>query len=504
MKLSNKHSNVQTVTFSDFTGGLNTTYAPEAIAENELANAVNVEIYNGQLRTVAGLSTVYKDSSKTFDYLLYDSIGKHLLLVDTNHSVYIFNDDTIDTDNVLSDVGELTGTSSVQYAPWEDGIIIASGGQLQYFHDGILETLYNSPDECHGVFIREGRVWTYYDDIVKCSAVGDETNWTNNTNDESSAQWAQIGYKDGGEIVGLTSLSSDVLIFKNNRHAYHLSGSYPNWNVQEVGRQIDCKNYNCCVALRNDTLVLGKTKMQMVSTTDAYGDMTANEVSAKVVSNITRLSADTRLRYIPSLNQVWLLQKTSIFLFFDANIAGWFKRMFAGHVADALEANGKIYLLKENGLFVLDSTSIYDDGYPMQWLVKLKNLIAHNNYLIKRVWVDATPSYTHYAESLFVIGRTKIGLAQPTSARYVYHNFERVYKSNTRVRQKISRPIATNSEDVYGNPSYVFGNEDYVFQPKTYRSEVRCVDREKNIRISGRGTGGLAVFNAISFDIAEV
>ena len=51
MKLRNKHTRyappVQTVGFSDFAGGLNTSQVPELIKENELAAAVNVELYKG-------------------------------------------------------------------------------------------------------------------------------------------------------------------------------------------------------------------------------------------------------------------------------------------------------------------------------------------------------------------------------------------------------------------------------------------------------------------------
>ena len=53
MRISSEHANQQTVRFSDFSGGLNTTDAPESIAENELSRSINVEIYNGQLKTVA-------------------------------------------------------------------------------------------------------------------------------------------------------------------------------------------------------------------------------------------------------------------------------------------------------------------------------------------------------------------------------------------------------------------------------------------------------------------
>lgn len=395
MRLSTKHANQQTVSFSDFSGGLNTTDAVEMLAQNELARAVNVEIYKGQLKTVAGTKTVYSDEGKAFNYIIYDAIESKILVTDTAHNVYLLEDGT------LTLKGQLTGVSSVVYAAWEDGVLIASGGRMQYYHGGTLETISNSfsddiakwtettlqtwaastaytagslvtydskyyvcslehtsgtefkadnwneatisvwafnttytknvsvvkaydkyyvanithtsitdaPSACRGVFVKEGRVWTYYGDELHASAVGDETSWTSDSNDSSSAQWLQIGYKDGGSIVGVCSLSSDTLIFKDNHHAYHLAGSFPDWTVSEIGRQVDCKGFNCCVALGNSTVVLGKTKVQNVAVTDTYGDMMATDISAKVVSNITNLPSDVRMRYIPQLNQVWLMQR---------------------------------------------------------------------------------------------------------------------------------------------------------------------------------------------------
>ena len=343
MRISSEHANQQTVRFSDFSGGLNTTDAPESIAENELSRSINVEIYNGQLKTVAGDRAVYKSSDVSFDNIIFDSIESKMLLTDTSRNIYLLEDGT------LTSKGELTGKSEVQYAAWEDGVLIASGGKLQYYHGGTLETITNAPDVCRGVFIKQGRVWTFYDDVLKCSAIGDETAWTNDSNDSSSSQWLQVGYKDGGKIVGVCSLSSDILIFKDNRHAYHLAGAFPNWTLSEIGRQIDCKSYHACVALGNSTLALGRAKMQAVSVTDDYGDMMARDISQKIYQDIISLPT-VRLRYLPSLNQVWLLGGTRSFLFLDANTGGWFTRKYNDYVMDAVEADGSIYFLKHGGL----------------------------------------------------------------------------------------------------------------------------------------------------------
>lgn len=512
MRLGDKHNGTQTVTLNDFTGGLNTSYAPELIAQNELSDAVNVEIKNSILQTAAGTTAVYKadaNAKTTFDYLLYDNIGDNILITckkhDTAREVYLLQKATSELPARIEQIGTLTGDSSVQYSTWEDGIVVASGGQLQYFHAGKLETLEKSPKECHGVFIRDGRVWTYYDDILKCSAVGDETNWETDSNDASSSQWVQIGYKDGGKIVGVTSLSSDVLIFKDNRHAYHLSGSFPNWTVAEIGRQIDCKGYNCCVALSNTTLVLGKEKMQAISTTDTYGDMQAQDVSTKVTQNIASLGSDVRVRYLPSLGQTWLITGSGTALFLDVKTFGWFKRMFYNEINDALEINGKIYVLKDAGVFVLDDQTDYDDSTPLIWSLKTKAITANRTFLIKHVRVEATPLHSNYADASFLIGNVKIGMPQNTSSQLVYHNAMKVYGNLNKVHSRKNLMISDQSSVVASDEDYVFGNDNYVFGAETYRNEMRCVNRQRSVHVSGNGYGsGVTIINSISYDVVEV
>lgn len=498
MRISSEHANQQTVRFSDFSGGLNTTDAPESIAENELSRSINVEIYNGQLKTVAGDRAVYKSSDVSFDNIIFDSIESKMLLTDTSRNIYLLEDGT------LTSKGELTGKSEVQYAAWEDGVIIASGGKLQYYHGGTLETLANSPDVSRGVFIKQGRIWTFYEDVLKCSKIGDETDWTNDTNDASSSQWLQIGYKDGGNIVGVCSLSSDMLIFKSNHHAYHLAGTYPDWVLSEIGRQIECKGYHNCVALSSSTVALGRTKMQAVNVTDAYGDMMAQEVSQKVCQDITRLPDAVRIRYIPTLNQVWLLTDKSTFLFLDVNNGGWFTRKYNVPVLDAVEADGHVYILKKTGLFVLDFSINSDDGRPMLWKFQPKTLVAKNNYLIKRIIVDTVPTHTNYATEKVLVGRVTLDINQPVSAYWLYQNGGSIYGNEQYADFSQKNTIHIPSESIRYNEDELYESTIPLLQYDTYRSEVRCVDREKAVTTKAWGKGGITVFNSISFDIAEV
>ena len=77
---------------------------------------------------------------------------------------------------------------------------------------------------------------------VRYSGVGDETNWVEDTNDDSSAKFLEVGYKDGGKLFGMINLSSDVLLVKDNRRLYRLNGEYPNWSLNEVSRNVEVRS----------------------------------------------------------------------------------------------------------------------------------------------------------------------------------------------------------------------------------------------------------------------
>jgi hypothetical protein len=220
-KIACKHANQQIIEYRDFSGGLNTSAALEFIAPNELGKAVNVELdpSTGLLRTVSGTEDLYLNESLDFKAFFYDKTNSKFLLVDADKNVYTL------TDCVLSSsLGTLTGDLFPEFTAWENGVLVASGGKMQYYNGTALVTLANSPAHCNGVFVKTGRVWTYYGETLACSSVGDEETWESVSEVDSSGKTLDVGYKDTGDIVGVTNLSSDILIFKDNGHAYHLYG----------------------------------------------------------------------------------------------------------------------------------------------------------------------------------------------------------------------------------------------------------------------------------------
>ena len=217
MKLSNKHQepSPSVIVREDFSGGLNVTFNADGIAENQLIVAENVEAERntGRLKTVAGTIEVLKSFYEIFA-AMYDGINKIILIVYTDKTVRIFNPKT---EIISNPVGTLSGNLYPISTAWENGLLIASGGKLQYFNGTALITLTDSYDSTF-VFTREGRVITTSpDNVVRFSADGDEETWTHDTDVEAKGQWSEVGYKDGGQIIGMVNLANDILIVNYQR-----------------------------------------------------------------------------------------------------------------------------------------------------------------------------------------------------------------------------------------------------------------------------------------------
>ena len=142
MKLYGKHGEQQTVIAkADFTGGLNTSAQVDGIAENQLADVLNmeIEVATGKLQTVAGTVDILE--SENIFAAMYDSVNEVVMLVKNDRQVYF----TDFEGNFSYSLGTLTGNLYPKYAQWEDGIIISSGGKLQYFNGEELKTLDSAP-----------------------------------------------------------------------------------------------------------------------------------------------------------------------------------------------------------------------------------------------------------------------------------------------------------------------------------------------------------------------
>lgn len=490
MKLSAKHQNVQRAIYNDFSAGLNSSMMEDNIAENELREVVNMEIDREMqlLRTCKGTVDICK-----FDYdvtsAAYDVINDMFFLFTSDYKIITTRDFEI-----FTEAGALTGKSPVITTLWEDGVLIASGGKLQYSTKERVSTLENSPEHSKGAYIRSGRVLTFDDaDNVKYSSVGDEDNWDIDAGDPSKALFAQIGYKVGGKILGMVNLSKDILFIKDNGMVFRLENEYPDWKISELGRNIYCKNGLSFCNIGEQVIILGNGILQSVQTTQDYGDMKPTDIGKKVKREIASLEDDTKLRYIPSINQLWFISHTKYVLVMDCDTGAFFQRTFNEPVVDVICVDEDIYIVRDHAVSKFTEDFV-DSGLPLSFTAKFKSAFSLNEILVKKVNFGITPYATSFddAQSYLKIGKVKLPFPR-----------RRTPGDNIATSQNSFATIQPSS-DAYENNRNVFADEEFVTPTNIISMRVRCISRAPIVRMQIWGKGFPFIMNYIGYDWVEV
>ena len=266
--LSNKHTNMQRVVYPGFGGGLNLSVSPENLAKDELKEALNVEYSSrtGSMRVRGGL--VWRERFSSSVHRVIPISGRKGFLVKKSSTKWM---DYFCWNTIWPVSGSgLLGSDVTSSVSWEDAggndcCLIASGNLLQKFTNSPspkLMPLVYSPSKSRLVFVRNGRVGVVCDtDTIMFSALGDcesPTSRTNNASDESSAQWVDIGYKDGMDITAVVPLSKDLIIFKNppgepgKGTIWRLTGDFPGVAAVEVAHNTGTFSQESVCVVGND------------------------------------------------------------------------------------------------------------------------------------------------------------------------------------------------------------------------------------------------------------
>ncbi len=490
MRLSTKHANQQTITMYDFTGGLNSSISPENIGENQLFNVVNMEPdgASGLLKTVAGTRNVFTVPFEIYS-AYYDKINKKFILISkegTERKIYAVSSNNPSRESLGTSLATLSGDLKPIYTLWEDGVLIASGGKLQYFSGDSIQTISKSPDKCSGVYVRNGRVLvadTTKNKIVY-SAVGDEENWDEATNDTSSSKWVETGYKDGGNFIGMVNLSDAIIIFKDNGYVYRLTGNFPDWNMQEISRQLDCGGRMSFCSLTNTVLVLGQYNLQMLDTTQDYSDIKAGSVSIQVANRLQQMPQDAQVVYVPPLNQAWIIGDNGFVLIYSTTYKSFFTRQFNSEIVTVFSNENDVFIVKKHGIYALYDGSFedsIDDGSftNLAWSFTSRRMVSNHEYLLKKFQINVSPAFNDAEKDSISIGRIKLNI--PTKTKY-----------------------ADDSEFIYDNDTLIYNNIAKIYPEVAMSSTIKCVQRTRALTIKGNGRHGRLVINSIKLDVAEV
>ncbi len=342
--LSNKHANAQRMFYTGFDGGLNLAVPSESMAKNELKEAVNVEFspLTGCMKVRGGLvwSGRFPYSIPICDVV--PVLGRRGFITRASNSpmLYYFRWNNIWPITQAGVNWLSTWDGKMSIVPWVESIdtdgdgeadtdrncwLFTAGGRLQKFTDNPYprySTIMSAPVNCRLVFVRNGRVGVVCkedgEDRIRFSAVGDcesANSWTNDENDSSSAQWLDVGYKDGMKIDAVVPLSKDLIVFKSppgepdKGTIWRVTGDFSSdLQAVEVAHNTGTFSQNSVCAIGNDIFYATTAGIATLSTVVNYGEVRTAWPDRKVSNALTpELDNTARLFDVPVKQQLWVV-----------------------------------------------------------------------------------------------------------------------------------------------------------------------------------------------------
>lgn len=360
--------------FSDFSGGMNTAQPPEQIADNEAELIMNYEYDYNRLRTRGGTSAPLVSVDDSIKSFYYDAATEAYLLFGAGtdkvkgniYLAYIGEPATL--------VGQLTGNERPVCCKFDGCIYIASGDKLQYFDYEQLFTV-ESSKLCDNVFERFGRLVTTHrgDDNLYYSATGDAKSkdaWTDNSNDDSSSKWLEVGYKDDGDIITCKPMANDLLVFKTNGRIYSVSGEYPAWNVSQVGEKSYAEDIQKSIEIVGDSVAfITRNGIRSVDTVQTYGNFTMNEIGYKFNKSLTANISNPMCWNAVSKRQLIIRPSSSnkkLLFIYQYNMMAGYELEFPFDIDDMAETSNGIIILSGNALYRWSFEYSTDNGQPIK------------------------------------------------------------------------------------------------------------------------------------------
>lgn len=361
------------INFGDFTGGMNTAQVGSQIAENEAQLIENYEFSYNRICTRGGLSAplVMLEGDEIESFFHDPVTGCCLIFGKTPENeegtakVYF-----ADFTNDVMEVGTLSGRERPVCTKFGGDIFIASGGHLQVYDYETLSTIEGSY-LCDNVTERAGRILTTHqgDDNIRYSSVGDaksEQAWEDISNDDSSAKFLEVGYKDDGDIITLKAMAGDLLVFKSNGRIYAVSGDFPNWSIQQVGEHSNAESVQKSIEIvGNNIAFITRDGIRSVDTVQTYGNFTVNELGYKINKTLSETIYKPMCWNLISKRQLVIApnftDRSKLFVY-QYNMGASYILTFPEAILDMAESNNGILVAIGNRLHRWSFEETTDNG----------------------------------------------------------------------------------------------------------------------------------------------
>lgn len=373
-------------------GGINVSQVGEQIAENEMQECQNFIYERDSFRLVGrgGLSAPLFNFGYPIKELYYDISSNTIMVYCSNGSAYHLNYSA----NIITSIGNLTGDKIPVTAMFQNKLWIASGGKIQYYaYDNTgLNTVTDSPT-CDITFQRNARLFCTLagDDNAYYSSIGDGTVWEDDTNMTSEGQWVQVGGGDGGKIIAVIPLGTDMYFIKDSGSIYQFVGdtaSPDSWVINTVATGVPAIGKMLATNIGNDVVYLSLRGIRSLQNTMDYGNVATSDIGNKFNRLITTGLVDTARVFHLKRHNTILIRPTSdkkYFISYNYLIGAATVLRFAIDIESVIETTNEIFVASGLSIYKIDDTYTTDNGEDIAYKFKPKDIISSDELLIKSV-----------------------------------------------------------------------------------------------------------------------
>lgn len=198
------------------------------------------------------------------------------------------------------------------------------------------------------------------------SGAGDFYNWSWNTSGD--ALFAEIGYKEGGNIIYAALVLDSIIVFKDNGSIYRLSGNYPDWAVSKLG-EID--KLNTKAIIYGSEMIFGAASgIKKIGVTEYYGDFFLSDYQNYIQDkNILDVSLNAERNTIIFINYDYIFEYNTILKSWTVykdnktdklkQIVEIYDNFSNSYTSYALNTDGKLYKINKN--IINDINIIYKE-----------------------------------------------------------------------------------------------------------------------------------------------
>ena len=427
MRRATKHQ-FKKVQFAPLNGGINVSQVPEQIAENEMQECQNFWYEKDSMRLVGrgGLSQLATFQSRVRS-MYYD--------IETNTTfAFLENRDCYQvtlgssSDVQKNFIDKVSGSKQPMCCKFNNKLFVASGEWLQFYDydsKGMLQSIMTSP-KCDKLFYRFGRlaVARTGSDRITYSSTGDATSdvaWEENTNDDSSSKWLDIGSDDGGDIVEIVPLATDMIIFKSNGKAYQFVGDadFNTWSVYNVANHTDIAqnftNGTLATNLGQEVVFLSLRGLKSLAATQDYGNITATDIGSKFAKLITDDMYEPEFFHLRRHKTLMIRPKAdaTYFVAYNYGIGSATTIKFGMTVQSILETKDDVFVACGNTIYRWSIEATTDDNQPIEYIMKPRVVLGSDEVLVKAI--DTKFSSDHSGEAVVSIDRLSVKM--PTNSR---------------------------------------------------------------------------------------